>query len=470
MIKNIVLFHNDFRIEDNPALFEASKKGEVIPLFVWDPEKEDPWQLGGASKWWLHYSLKNLKSKLISLNSDLFIRSGKTIDILEEIIKETKATGIFWNRLYDPSMIKLQTSIHTYFQKKGILTIAMPGNLLYEPWLIKNKQFKPFQVFTPFWKTCLKQYEPLLPLPIPKKISTFKQIPHSDSIESLHLLPKIHWDTGLIEMWKPGEDQAKIHLENFIKNNIYSYQENRDRPDLMGTSLLSPYLHFGEISPRTIWHALKDLNTQQTECYSRQLGWREFAHHLLYHFPETESKPLRKEFEYFPWKYDLNSLKKWQKGMTGYPIIDAGMRQLWKTGWMHNRVRMITGSFLVKDLMIPWQEGAKWFWDTLVDADLANNTLGWQWVSGCGADAAPYFRIFNPITQSKKFDPNGDYIRQWIPELKTFPTKWIHDPWESPINIQKEANVLIGYDYPYPIVDHSVQRNIALEAFKNFKN
>lgn len=462
----IVWFRNDLRIEDNPALAEALKLGgPIIPLYIWSPQEEGHWPLGGASRWWLHYSLEALDHELKTLGLQLIIKSGSSLEILQKLIKESKATSVLWNRRYEPYIIKRDSHIKSALTDGGIDVRSFNSSLLFEPWSIQNKQGKPFQVFTPFYKTCLQQTIPS-PTSLPQKICTSTPKIESTPLSKLDLLPHIHWDSGLKQMWKPGTQNAKKLMKSFLSKGVSQYPEMRDRPDIRGTSLLSPYLHFGEISPRMIWHSA---HPTEDAPYLRQLVWREFAFHLLYHFPKTPDKPLKEAFENFPWKYDQGALKAWQKGLTGYPIVDAGMRELWTTGWMHNRVRMIVGSFLVKDLLLPWQEGAKWFWDTLVDADLANNTLGWQWVAGCGADASPYFRIFNPMTQGEKFDPDGAYVRKWVPELANMPTKWIHNPWEASEGELRMAGVTLGETYPRPIVDHSEARLRALEALKQVR-
>lgn len=471
-LPTIVWFRQDLRLEDNPAFLAGiKKKSAIIPLYI-DFSEEEDWPLGGASKWWLHHSLKCLSAELEELGLPLIIQRGPSHEILEKIIQSTKAAGVVWNRCYEPLSIIRDEKIKSYLTKLGIKVESFNASLLFAPEKIANKQNKPFQVFTPFWKACLAMPEPDLPLACPKdKLKTVKV--ESLSIDELKLLPKIHWDKGIEASWSPGSKSAQRSLLHFIKESIYQYPYLRDRPDKPGTSLLSPYLHFGEISPRMIWHSIKascDLKNEGVDCYLRQLGWREFAYHLLFHFPETPKIPLRKEFLNFPWNENQQSLKAWQKGLTGYPIVDAGMRQLWTTGWMHNRLRMIVGSFLTKDLRIPWQKGAEWFWDTLVDADLANNTLGWQWIAGSGADAAPYFRIFNPVTQGQKFDPEGVFIRKWVPEIAALSNEWIHCPWEAPPLELKIANIDLGKTYPHPIVDHAQARIKALEAFQKIKN
>lgn len=468
----IVLLSQHLRVEDNPALLTACKRGGTLPVFIYSPEDEGKWPPGSASRWWLHHSLLDLEKSLKKLGLPLIIRQGSTLAVLQDLIQKSSANAVYWNRRYEPSAIALDEKLRKTLFTLGIETQTFRGTLLFEPWSIANKQGKPFQVFTPFWKSCLSLPIPEQPLPSPKYTEKQTLKINSESIESLSLLPKIHWDEGLKSSWTPGSSHAKHFLKSFLNQGIVHYPTDRDRPDIEGVSKLSPYLHFGEITPRMIWHEVLKKFPSETpfrDCYLRQLGWREFAHHLLFHFPSTPEAPLRNDFANFPWNRNENALNAWKKGLTGYPIVDAGMRQLWQTGWMHNRVRMIVGSFLVKDLLLSWSEGARWFWDTLVDADLANNTLGWQWVGGCGADAAPYFRIFNPMTQGEKFDPKGDYVRKWIPELSQLPNKWIHRPWETPEALLEESGIVLGKTYPHPIVDHAAARLKALEAFASIR-
>ncbi len=332
-------------------------------------------------------------------------------------------------------------------------------------------------MFTPYWRTCLASLSPDDPLPAPKTVPSLAKWPKSVKLEALGLEPKINWAEGFAHAWQPGEAGAQSQLKQFTRGTLFDYSTGRNRPDHSGTSRLSPHLHFGELSPRQIWTAVQKAAERRHVPASQwkhwqflaELGWRDFSHHLLFHFPHTARQPLREEFRRFPWHTDNRALRAWQQGQTGYPIVDAGMRELWTTGWMHNRVRMIVASFLVKDLMLPWPEGARWFWDTLVDADLANNTQGWQWTAGCGADAAPYFRVFNPVSQGQKFDPEGDYVRRWIPELAKLPTKWIHHPWEAPAEALVAAGVQFDKTYPAPIVSHAIAREVALEAYRKMK-
>lgn len=465
MKPSIVWFRQDLRCSDQPALNAAiAKGGPVIPLFIWAPEEEGEWAPGAASRWWLNGSLTSLQEELKGLGLTLIIRKGSSQEALLNVIKQTGADTVYWNRRYEPHAVKRDATIKKSLHQHAIASHLSNDSLLYDPTVILTKQKKPYQVFTPFSKACAAYGEPDCPLDKPTKALPYLGKLPTDSVSSLGLLPKVRWDTGLKREWEPGAQGALHHLEYTAKNVIGAYSHQRDLPAVEGTSRLSPYLHFGEISARMIWHRLK--SAPESDAFLRQLIWREFAYHLLVHFPQTPHEGLRSKFHTFPWKDDLIGLHAWQKGLTGYPIVDAGMRQLWETGWMHNRVRMIVGSFLVKDLLIDWREGARWFWDTLVDADLANNTLGWQWVGGCGADAAPYFRIFNPILQGEKFDSDGAYVRHWIPEIASLPNKWIHQPWKAPKEILETANIILGKTYPFPIVDHNEARKRALDAYE----
>jgi len=474
----ILWFRSDLRLGDNPALHAALKRGApVIPVFIWAPEEESPWEPGGASRWWLHQSLISLADNLRKAESRLIIRQGPTLKSLRELIEETGAQGVFWNRRYEPAVISRDQKIKQTFKDQGLMVESFSAALLHEPRTIANQTGKPFQVFTPFWKHCLKLPDPASPLSAPKKIPSPQQWPKCLSLDALKLEPTIPWAAGFRDYWHPGENGARLQLQNFLTQALADYGNDRNRPDRAGTSRLSPHLHFGEISPRQIWQAVREHseknsvaeNSWRNSQYVTELGWREFAHHLLFHFPQTTMEPLRGEFSKFPWREEPEFLRAWQKGQTGYPIVDAGMRELWATGWMHNRVRMIAGSFLVKDLLLSWKAGARWFWDTLVDADLAQNTLGWQWTAGCGADAAPFFRVFNPIAQGEKFDPQGHYVRQWCPELARLPDNWLHQPWFAPQEVLSQAGVQLGRDYPEPIVSHNIAREVALAAFAKMR-
>lgn len=454
-MKAIIWFRQDLRLADNPALHHAIQNGmEILPVYIFD--NQTAWPMGGASQWWLHHSLQSLNE---SLDGKLHLAHGTPMSILQQLIHDHAITHLYWNRCYEPAAIARDKKIKDHF-KKTITVESFNGSLLFEPWEIKQ-----YKIFTPYWKKCREHSFPK-PLPAPQKIN-FISAP-GDALNNWHLLPtKPDWAGGLRQTWQPGEQQARARLADFLKNKSPHYKNGRDRPDKEYTSRLSPYLHFGEISPRQIAAATPP--GDGGDKFMAEIGWREFAHHLLYHFPDLPEKPLRPAFIHFPWHKNQNHLRAWQRGQTGYPIVDAGMRQLWQTGFMHNRVRMIAASFLIKHLLIPWQTGEKWFWDTLVDADLANNAASWQWVAGCGTDASPWFRIFNPITQGQKFDPNGDYIRAYVPELKNLPTAYIYAPWEAPASILQQAGVTLGKTYPHPIVDHKKARDLALAGYKEIK-
>ncbi len=474
----ILWLRHDLRVADNPALHAACRRGgPVVPVFIWAPEEEEAWPPGGASRWWLHQSLARLAGEFQSAGTELVIRRGASAAELMRVAKATGARAVCWNRRYEPAISARDKQVEEALRAAGLEIESCDGALLHEPGAIRNRAGRPFQVFTPFWKTCLTAGEPSQPLPAPRRLSAPSRQPVSLSLAALNLEPKIAWTEGLRAAWEPGSAGAQAELRRFLRGGLLAYTEGRNRPDLLGTSRLSPHLHFGEISPRQVWHAAKRLAESQSIPavvwrhwqFLTELGWREFAHHLLCHFPFTPEQPLRAEFAKFPWRTNPAWLRAWQHGQTGYPLVDAGMRELWKTGWMHNRVRMVAASFLVKNLLLPWQEGARWFWDTLVDADLANNTLGWQWTAGCGADAAPFFRIFNPVSQGDKFDPEGIYVRRWVPELAQLPAAWIHRPWEAPLAELATAGVELGRTYPRPIVSLGISREVALEAYQRIR-
>jgi deoxyribodipyrimidine photo-lyase len=473
----IVWFRHDLRVADNPALSAAiAAKRAVIPIFIWAPDEEGDWAPGGASKWWLLGSLPELDRTLRKLGSRLILRLGSTQQVLNELIQKSGAGSVFWNRRYEPFAGERDKQIEASLRKAGIKVETFNGSLLHEPWIIEKKSGGPFQVFTAFWSHCRRLPDPEKPLPSPKSFTGPKSWPRSEKLQTLGLAPIPDWAAGLRETWQPGEAGAAKALNKFLKNAFEDYLTSRNLPALEGTSRLSPYLHFGEISPRQIWHGISRkcdgsarAKNWKNSQFVTELGWREFSHHLLHHFPHTDRGPIRPQFERLRWHKNPEALRAWQRGRTGYPIVDAGMRQLWTTGWMHNRVRMIAASFLVKDLLISWFEGAKWFWDTLVDADLAQNTLGWQWTAGCGADAAPFFRIFNPELQGEKFDPAGDYVRRWIPELRKVSARWIHKPHRAPVEVLEQAGVILGRSYPEPFVSHTTAREVALEAFARLK-
>jgi deoxyribodipyrimidine photo-lyase len=478
----IVWFRRDLRLRDNPALRAAIATGQpVIPVFIWSPDEEGNWAPGSASRYWLRQSLQHLDAALRKLNARLVLRRGSghggSRGVIHDLLEEAGADTVYWNRLYEPAAIARDATIKQTLRDNGYTVESFNANLLFEPPQTANKQGKPFRVFTPFWKHCRARGEPEQPLPAVRKLTGPGRWPKSDSLAALQLEPAIDWADGIRAAWRFGEHGAQQTLRDFLADALPDYPKQRDFPGHDGVSTLSPYLHFGEISPRQVWHAVREHEAAQgrmseskaAEAFLRQLGWREFGHHLLYHFPHTSTKPLNEAYEAFPWLKNRKALRAWQRGMTGYPIVDAGMRQLWHTGYMHNRTRMVVASFLVKDLLIHWLEGARWFWDTLVDADLANNALGWQWTAGCGADAAPYFRIFNPVRQGERFDPEGAYVRHWLPELKHLDSKYIHAPWQAPQAALDAARITLGKTYPEPIVDHHVARDRALTALETIK-
>jgi deoxyribodipyrimidine photo-lyase len=472
----LLWFRQDLRLDDNPALEAAlSRGGSVIGVYVWDEKGEGDWGPGAASRWWLHQSLLALGTRLRERGSGLVILRGSACEELQKLADETGADALYWNRCYEPASLARDEDLRVRLEKRLELR-NFKAALLFEPDEISNKQGGPVRVFTPYWRRCLDKPEPLTTgFTCPAKIEGPAKWPASLQLEDLKLLPSAPWTVGFSAVWRPGELGASQALERFLKEVLKNYDDARDIPSVQGTSRLSPHLHFGEISPRRIWGALKALSEDSgvfpdgkgAQRFLAELGWREFAYHLLYHFPLSPTRPLRENFLRFPWASDPEGrlLRAWQRGRTGYPIVDAGMRELWSTGWMHNRVRMIAACFLVKHLRLPWQEGSRWFWDTLVDADLASNTLGWQWSAGCGADAAPYFRIFNPVLQGRNFDQDGIYVRRWVPELATMPDRYLHCPWEAPEEVCKAAGISLGSTYPRPLVDYAQARKEALAAF-----
>jgi len=467
----IVWFRQDLRLADNPALDAAVRQGQpILPVFILDDENAAEWKMGAASRWWLHNSLEKLSQ---SLQRSLLFFCGDATTILPELIRSVKAKDVYWNRCFEPWRIRRDTMIKETLQGNDIAVKSFNGSLLFDPPNTNKPDGTPYRVFTPFYrKGCLENgIPPRPPLPAPREISLCR-IDAGHSLDELGLMPGIQWYEEMASEWSPGEDGARKRLQAFLSSGIDHYYEGRNRPDQQYVSKLSPHLHFGEISPNQLWFAVHERSpggepTPDADRFLSELGWREFSNNLLYNEPTLPFKNLQRKFDRFPWLDDETSLHRWQHGQTGYPIVDAGMRQLWRTGYMHNRVRMIVGSFLVKNLLLHWHHGERWFWDTLVDADLANNSASWQWIAGCGADAAPYFRIFNPVTQGKKFDPEGKYVRRFVPELATMPSKFIHNPWEAPADVLLEAGVTISENYPAPIVDLKSSRERALAAFKS---
>ncbi|MDN5861928.1 MAG: DNA photolyase family protein [Salinisphaera sp.] len=479
----IVWFRRDLRLADNPALTAALESGfdAILPVFIHAPAELEPWAPGGAQRVWLHCSLAALDQELRAAGSRLVIRRGPTHAALNKLIRESGATAVYWNRLYEPQVIARDKRITKALKQDGIQTASFNAALLHEPWELITAKGEPYKVFAPYWNKA-RYMGVAAPAAAPTSLPAAAPRIASMATGDLRLLPRLCWDRGIRATWTPGERGAHERLETFVADVLSGYAEARDRPGVRGTSGLSPHLHFGEIGPRQIVHRVdqwlydnhSESCRQQVDRFRCELGWREFAHQLLYHFPDTPEQPLDSRFSAFPWADPAargrERLQRWKNGRTGVPMIDAGMRELWQTGFMHNRLRMTVASFLTKNLHLPWQVGARWFWDTLVDADLANNTLGWQWVAGCGADAAPFFRVFNPARQGERFDPHGDYVRRWVPKLADLPSKYLHRPWDAPPSTLKAAGVKLGRDYPEPLVDLKVSRREALDAFQQMKN
>ncbi len=461
----LILFRRDLRLTDNPALAAACEAhASILPVYIHDLGGDESWPLGAASRWWLHHSLASLHAELRSRQGSLHLREGNSLRILRDLIRRSGAQAVYWNRLYEPDTVARDTRIKAALREQGIEVNTYNASLWSEPWRITTRQGEPYRMFTPYWRTLRAQLD-VAPQPAQTCAPRWIELPGSLPLAALKLLPAVPWDEGLAAAWRPGERGARKMLQVFCEDALDDYPQGRNLPARHGTSRLSPHLHFGEISPPQIHRALLnhsqrvDQRRPDLEPVLRELGWREFAHHLLYHFPQTSTENFNTRFDGFPWRpADETLITRWQQGRTGIPLVDAGMRELWHTGWMHNRVRMVVASFLTKNLLQHWHHGAHWFWDTLVDADLANNTLGWQWVAGCGADAAPYFRVFNPVTQAKTYDPLGDYVRHWVPELTHVPPDALYEPWKHP------SGLTAGY--PAPITDLTGSRERALAAYR----
>ncbi len=473
----LIWLRRDLRLADNPAMQAALDKGlKPVPVYIHDISAEAG---GAASRWWLHHSLQALQQDLRARGSDLLILAGESRTRLPALARACNADHIFWNRRYEPAEAARDASLKAALHESGLVVESLAGNLLREPWTLAKRDGTPYRVFTPFYRELQASTPVDMPLPAPDTLPPLPHaLPASLTPDDLELLPDIPWDAAFPAHWQPGETGAWQRLETFSRDAMADYADNRDRPDLPDTSRLSPHLHFGEITPRQIRQFVEDTLRHRdqpglvaaAESWLRQLAWREFGHHLLWHYPDTAEHPLDRRFENFPWREDPAGLRAWQTGQTGIPLVDAGMRELWTTGWMHNRVRMVVASLLTKNLRLPWQAGAAWFMDTLVDADLANNTLGWQWTAGCGADAAPFFRIFNPVRQGERFDPDGSYVRRWVPELAALPPKWIQRPWAAPADLLHDAGIVLGEHYPPPIVDLADSRKAALSAWDRIKS
>lgn len=469
----IVWFRKDLRLADNSALKAAIEfGGPVIPVFIWAPEEAGNWAPGVASQWFLHQALKSLDSSLQAKGGRLILRQGDSLGELRDVIEKTGAKRVLWNRRYESPLRELDVSIKKALREGGTEVESYNSALLNEPHTVSTGGGKPYKVYTPYWRNVKDRSLPAVVEPHLAALSFPQRYPQSVALEALELLPEQEWYRTFCPHWDVSEAAAQKRLDTFLNDALGDYATARDLPSVAGTSALSPYLHWGLIGPRQIMHTLlgkHDLRAEGPQVYAKEVYWREFAYNVLYHFPHTPDAPLQEKYADFPWEPDDAALSRWQRGQTGYPIIDAGMRELYATGWMHNRVRMVVSSFLVKHLLQDWRSGARWFWDTLVDADLASNTLGWQWSGGCGADAAPYFRVFNPMTQGHKFDADGEYVRKWVPELAKLPNKYIHEPWEAPDGILQYAGVTLGDSYPEPIIDHKKGRERALAALSSLK-
>ena len=471
----IVWFHDDLRLADHPALHAALRTQQpLICVYVLDEQSPGLRTLGGASRWWLSQSLRALDADLSKLGQRLILRRGAAAQAVADLARSSGASAAFWNRRYDRPGIAADEQVIARLRDLGLNGGTFPGGLLSEPHRIANQAGEPMKVFTPFWKKLRSLGDPRRPLALPRVLPTAVNVA-SENIDDWHLEPRRpDWAGGLRATWTPGETAARARLAEFL-DHIRGYAADRDRPARLSTSRLSPHLHFGEISPQDIFHATRfaaedgRMPAMDAEKFLSELGWREFSYYLLHHFPDLATKNIQPRFDGFPWREDETGLTAWQKGLTGYPIVDAGMRELWHTGWMHNRVRMIAASFLIKHLLIDWRRGEQWFWDTLVDADSANNAANWQWVAGSGADAAPYFRIFNPVLQGEKFDPDGAYVRRWVPELARLPNSFIHKPWKATPLELADSGIVLGETYPAPIVDHDAARRRALDALQAIK-
>ncbi len=472
----IYWLRNDLRLQDNPALQHALTS--QCPLFFVYIHATDGqgWVAGSASRWWLHHSLTALQAQLDKYTARLYCFAGSPLDILPELVKQTGSREVVCSRVYEPAVLAQDAKLKTSLARHSARLEICQGNVLFVPGSVLNQQDKAYKVFTPFYKACLARGLPAEIIPRPKKMTVYRYDKPSLSIAELRLLPDGNWADGFGDYWQPGASGAHGRLRAFIKTELCRYREQRDVPRQDATSHLSAHLHFGEMTPQRIIYELSRVSNDspvvagEVDAVNRQLVWRDFACHVLMHYPLTSDEPFQEKFRRFAWKRgDKKLLTAWQKGLTGYPLIDAGMRELWQSGYMHNRVRMVVASFLTKNGLLHWKTGAQWFWDTLVDADLAQNSMNWQWVAGCGVDAAPYFRIFNPITQSRKFDAGGDYIRRWCPELRSLPSKYIHAPWTAPSALLQQAGIRLGMEYPEPVLDLTTTRQRALQLFKSLK-
>ena len=468
--------------------------GDLLPVFVWEPPGRRQWAPGGAARWWLVRSLEGLDADLRRVGSRLLVERGDPVDVIGALAADLASGAVVWAEGLEPYETAADAALRAALSSHGVEAIVAPqANLLAAPLSVSTQDGNPYTGFTPYWRARLAAGAPDEPLATPAALPPAPAGPPGLAPMELEAVVVRPWSSSFAGIWQPGERGAQARLDELLKGPLASYAADRDRLDLDGCSRLSPHLHWGELTARQVWHAVRgeleeaglDLEAavgppgwdeeqapglrRSAGAFLRQLGWREFGHHLLAAFPQTPAEPLRDRFDAFPWRDDPAALEAWRRGLTGYPVVDAAMRQLWDTGWMHNRARLLAGSFLVKDLLLPWQQGAARFWDTLVDADLANNTLGWQWVGGCGADAAPYFRVFNPVTQGRRFDPDGAYVRRWVPELAGLEPAHIHAPWLAPADALAAAGVTLGETYPEPLVDHGEARLRALAAYERIR-
>ena len=478
----IVWFRDDFRLADNPALTAASTgDAAVIAVYVFDATAE-PRPQGAASRWWLHGALESLASDLAAHGVPLLILAGPHRETMIRLVDQLDAASVHWSRRYDAAGVAIDSALKTHWRAQGRAAHSHKATLLYEPWEVRGRTGDPLRVFTPFWRAARAIGEPGQPLPVPRGLrgATIADAGALGAVPlaALGLRPtRPDWAGGLRATWTPGEAAASRQCVSFIATGLDGYGDGRNRPDRPMTSALSPYLRSGHISPRQLWHAIGSAVQSGASAASdgdvakfrAELGWREFSYSLLFHHTALHRRSVQPRFEAFPWRDDPAGLRAWQRGLTGYPLVDAGMRQLWTTGWMHNRVRMVAASFLIKHLLVDWRLGEDWFWDTLVDADPASNPASWQWVAGSGADAAPYYRIFNPVLQGETYDPKGDYVRRYVPELARLPAGLIHQPWTATPAELRAAGVILGETYPRPIVDHAAARARALAALETLK-
>ncbi len=473
----IYWFRQDLRLRDLRGLNAAMTTGRpVLACYILDDESPGHWQMGAASRWWLHHSLTALSANIEETGGQLCLARGKPDTILARLAEQSGADRICCSRQYEPWARQLEETLHEFLGDRGVELKRYSGSLLWEPETVNTLAGTPFKVFTPFWRKCRGLSVVLEP---DVRIS-FSRWPGkrgpSERLSDWELLPsKPNWAASWGERWQPGEHYANAKLATFLEEVVGDYSMGRNYPARSDTSRLSAHLHFGELAPARVFHAAQQTGRmnpalrQETEKFLSELGWREFSHHLLFHFPTMAEEPFKEKFAAFPWVGGARELRAWQQGTTGYPIIDAGMRELWQTGYMHNRVRMVVASFLCKHLLVDWRAGQRWFWDALVDADMANNACGWQWVAGSGADASPYFRIFNPTAQGEKFDKQGDYVRRWVPELRALPDRYLHQPWAAPAQVLQDAGIELSIHYPMPLVDHQDARGAALAAYADVK-